>query len=159
MESKTVRALGQKYIPNFIGVYNIDNIKIPNKLPAGYIVNVLSKKTPSHVIGHWVGIVITNNEVYLLDSEGKYALKKYCLKKFLNRIGKPIRTNFFRIQHKNSTSCGIYALVFLYHMLVLRKSFKSFLTLIMKKPSNENLICKMFKSYFKYKCDDVKVDI
>ena len=91
----------------------------------------------------------------MLDSEGKYALSKACLKQFFKKIGKPVRSNNFKIQSKQSSKCGIYALVYLYHRLELNKSYKSFINMVQCSKNIEVKICILFSKYFKTKCNRV----
>ena len=88
MEKKVIESIASKYIPNFVGVYDINVIPKPNSYtknsPASYIVNTLHS-TSSLTIGHWVAIIVEPDKITILDTIGKYALKDACLQRFVKK--------------------------------------------------------------------------
>ena len=83
------------------GVFARDKLPEENLLPGAYIVN--SHNAPGH---HWFLLYVGEESVELFDSLGKPA-RDY------NLSVKCISSND-RVQPKNSSSCGLYVLYFVY---------------------------------------------
>ena len=155
MEEKEINALASAYIPYYKGVYAIDTIPLPtpNRKNA-YVVNILNSKSEKK-IGHWIALIVNPNSIFLLDPAGKYSIRNKHLKKYIEKIGHPVTTNFHTIQTRDSWNCGVYVLCFLYHNLVLNKSFASFLNMYRNKENPDKDVCRNFTKYFKIKCKNV----
>lgn len=96
---------------SFKGCLPRDMLKIPATFPASYIVNMDTSREEG---SHWVAMFIPNrNEVFYFDS-----LKKDVplgIDKFLKSFPK-FKTNKFSYQSPFTQSCGLHAIVFIYHM-------------------------------------------
>lgn len=68
MNSTQLEKAGEK-IPNFIGVFSVDNIpKIKNKPPQKFIVNNQTSNLPGQ---HWIGVtILSGNVAYVYDPFG-----------------------------------------------------------------------------------------
>ena len=141
MEEKEIHALASEYIPNYRGVFAIDKIPLPkpNKKNA-YIINILHSESQEK-IGHWIALIINKKDIYIMDPAGKYAVRNKHMINYIKKIGVPVTTNFIQLQPKNSWYCGIYVLNFLYHKLVLKKSFISFINQVRDKINPDKHVC------------------
>lgn len=159
MQSTDIENIGKKYIPYFKGVWDINQIPVPEKLPAAIVVNTLTSGS-NKIIGHWFSMIIEDEYIKILDSAGIYAIKSIHLKKFIARIEKPVITNKKPLQAIYSSNCGVYCLVFLYHQLALRNNFTDFLNIFNNdKDYNDNIACNMFRTYFHNECSNVLLSI
>ena len=88
-------------------------------------------------------------------------MKNAHFKKYIEKLEKPIITNKKPLQAIYSPNCGVYCLVFLYHQLALKHTFTEFLNIFYNnnKDYNDNIICKMFRSYFNNECKNVLLSI
>ena len=155
MEEKEINALASAFIPYYKGVYTIDKIPHPpNKQKTAYIINTLNSKSKENV-GHWFALIANKKKIYIFDPAGKFSIYNKHLKKYLKKIGYGVTTNFIPIQPKDSWYCGVYVLVFLYHMLVLKKTFRSYINRYRNTNYPDKKICRNFTKYFKLKCKNV----
>ena len=131
MDSTQLARLTDKFSKCFLGVFPCD--KLPRNVPRPSC--IIANTQPSGTAGeHWIAIFI-NKEGYgdYFCSYGVTPLFVFC--DFLNRECVDWNYSQKRIQSSMSTTCGQYALFFLFcraHGLSLSK-FLSFLHLIMMK--------------------------
>ena len=161
MQGLLIDKIAKQNIPHYKGIYEINKIPYPTpNTTSAYIVNTLMSNSDK-MWGHWFALIVTENQVKLLDSVGIYSIKHTFLKQYLKYLGRPIVTNVIPLQPIYSPNCGIYCLTFLYHQLVMKNTnFYSFINLFHSDTqSNDDIVCNMFKKNFRMKCSDVVLNV
>ena len=157
MEDKTIEIIARKYLIDFKGVYTIDEIpcvKVKNR-PNAYIIYIPNNYSK---IGHWVALIEYKNKIFLFDPAGSYAVRNKKIQAYFKRKNLLLITNNSPVQPKSSFLCGIYSLTFLYHVLVIKKSFTSFINSFRNVKNPDLYICNKFKFYYKIKCKNIVLE-
>ena len=142
MEWTDVLRLAKK-IPNFRGVYPVDRLPIPSKVPAVFIVNTITSDSRVRM-GHWIAIVVTDLFVYVMDSIGHHTKRNRYLINYLRKIGKPLITNPYDLQPPQSIYCGIHCLIFLYKYVTLKTTFTDFIRDVKQLENSDQYVCSKF---------------
>ena len=117
---------------NLHDVLNKDYLEHIKPLPGSYIVNLNNSDKPG---SHWICFYLNNGVAYYFDSFGVSPPLEVL--KFIKRYTRRIYINDKTIQKLNSGGCGLYCLMFLYHMTHYRlpkqtggklAAFKKFIT-------------------------------
>lgn len=103
--------LGDKYVPNFAGVFPLNKMPRALRPPVNFIVNTDTHNLPGQ---HWLAVSYKKDGiVYAFDPFGVYyprILKIYLIQ--LERTA-PVRYNKTQYQSIFETTCGLYCLAWL----------------------------------------------
>jgi hypothetical protein len=109
----------------FLSLLNINNVTIKSKdnfieypKNGSYIVNLADSDDPGT---HWTAFYIKDNIAVYFDSYGLAPPKD--IQRFVK--GKKLLYNTDHIQSNDSTACGYYCVLFLYHFNSLNKDYKT----------------------------------
>ena len=106
--------IGEKCIPNFVGVFSLD--RLPKRLtaPSNLIVNTHTHNLPGQ---HWIAVSYkTGGVVYAFDPLGLYY--PYLLQKYLSELPNHPRIRYNHRQYQSLTerTCGYYCIAWLIHI-------------------------------------------
>lgn len=111
MRALELMRLGQKYVPNFVGVFPLD--KLPSKLvaPANFILNTHTHNLPGE---HWLAVsYMKGGIVFAFDPFGIYYPR--LLQIYLNKLkrSRQVHYNNEPLQEIYEKTCGLYCLAWL----------------------------------------------
>ena len=154
MDEKTIDIIAKKYLINYKGVYSIDEIPETSAKhnPNAYIIFISNNCSK---IGHWVALIEYSTKILLFDPAGSYGVHNKKFQTYFKKKNLLLVTNNQPIQPKSSFLCGIYVLTFLYHILVIKKTFTDFITDFRNEKNPDSFICNKFKFYYDIKCKNV----
>lgn len=130
-----------KNIPHFGGIFDIEQLQ--NVKIISYPVTLIL-----HDHGHWLGIFMSKHRVEIMDSLGylnKSRINKYLLKLLQVHI---YNKKFFispTLQSKQSSSCALYAISFLYYRTNTHQSICQFCKIF---TNDRNLNCVIIYRIF-----------
>ena len=129
------------HLPNFIGVFSIDQIlKLQLDLDDCFVVNLDFSTQPG---SHWIAIKLSQDKCFVIDSLGG-ALSSNYFKSFISKLSNGRKVIYSpALQQLKSNLCGFYCLFFLLYLEFatfsnLCKSFTSNL------PLNDNKLLDFF---------------
>ena len=136
----------------FKGVFAINEIPRRLKPPSCFIVNTDPKGEPGT---HWICCYDTINTVNIFDSLGSNVEKNTYFNDYLFTTTRAVYKNECRIQSTKSDICGIYSLVFIYHMSN-GGTYGNFLKMFKHDDviRNDKITCSLFKQYYNEECLD-----
>ena len=105
--------MGEKYVPNFVGVFPLDELPVDLKAPSNLIVNTHTKNLDGE---HWLALSYQKGGiVFAFDPLGLYY--PYLLQKYLSRLGaRRIHYNKIPYQRFFEDTCGIYCIAWLIYI-------------------------------------------
>ena len=115
MRTDELWQLGERYVPNFVGVYPLD--KLPRRLeaPANLIINTHTHNLPGE---HWLAVSYQRGGlIYAFDSFGFYY--PLILRNYLQRLRARTRSTCQvhysdqPLQHYKEMTCGLYCVAWL----------------------------------------------
>ena len=114
MHTYELRRLGEKYIPNFVGVFALD--QLPRRLvaPSNFIVNTHTHNLPGQ---HWIAVSYkTGGIVYAFDPLGLYY--PYLLRKYLSELPNRPKIHYNNVPYQSITerNCGQYCIAWLLYI-------------------------------------------
>lgn len=121
MYTREVKKLGDRYVPNFIGVFPLDRLprKFKLKTSVNFILNTHTHNLPGE---HWLAVSFQKSKMtlYAFDPFGhKYPqiLKSYLTKvKQLARLPANVVYNKIQYQELHEKSCGLYCIAWLIYI-------------------------------------------
>lgn len=121
MYTHELKRLGEKHVPNFVGVFPLD--KLPKKLNMKKSVNLILNTHTHNLPGeHWLAVSYqaNNRTLYAFDSYGymyPQMLKSYLAKvRKLARLPSNVVYNKIQYQTFKEKTCGLYSIAWLIYI-------------------------------------------
>lgn len=111
MHTDELWKLGEKYVPNFAGVFPLNKLPKYLRAPANFIVNTHTHNLPGE---HWLAVSYQKSGiVFAFDPFGIYY--PHLLKVYLHRLRRhrAIYYNVEQFQEIHEKTCGIYCIAWL----------------------------------------------
>jgi hypothetical protein len=114
MHTRELWNMGEKYVPNFIGVFPLDKLPARLKSPSNFIVNSHTHNLPGE---HWLAVSYKKEGVvYAFDSFGRYY--PHIMRNYLQRLKRhcAVHFNLEKLQEPYEKNCGLYCIAWLIYI-------------------------------------------